>query len=123
MRRHALFARQSWLVGQGQVREPEEFVVVGCTDPEGTSPWLGALCSLITIRPGASFMPGVWGRELTGPSSAGSGIACNRLATPEMPLNQAPPSVESVWLTAGAKSRALGTARAYRRGQVFDLDR
>ena len=99
----------------------EEFVVVGWTDPEGTRPWLGALCSPITTRTAGSCMPGASGPELTMRSSAGFGVACNRSPLPRCPSIR-PPSVEPVWFTARAEPCALGSSRACSRGQIPDLD-
>ena len=101
----------------------EEFVVVGWTDPEGSRPWLGALLLAYYDHDARLVYAG---RVGAGIDHAELGRLW-RLLQPAVRFRDAPrsgsPSYEPLWLTAGAESRALGTARACRRGQVFDLDR
>jgi len=69
----------------------EKFMVVGWTDPEGTRPWLGALL-LAYYDPDGRLVYA--GRAGTGIDHAELGRLWRRLrplATPEMPLDKAPP--------------------------------
>jgi ATP-dependent DNA ligase len=81
--------RGLWVKAKCQNRQ--EFVVVGWTDPEGARPWLGAVL-LAYYDPDGRLVYA--GRVGTGISQAELGLLWRRLqplATPEMPLQVAPP--------------------------------
>jgi DNA ligase D-like protein (predicted ligase) len=99
----------------------EEFVVIGWTDPEGARPFLGALL-LGYYDPDS---------HLVFAGRVGSGIKqaelerlwqkLQPLATNTMPL-AVPPPQQPFRIAACVEPRALGKARARRRGEISHLD-
>jgi hypothetical protein len=99
----------------------EEFVVIGWTDPEGTRPFLGA--SLLGY-----YNPN--GR-LTYAGRVGTGINQSELAAVaaaatarsfEDAARRVAAALDPLRFAAGLEPRALGAARAGRRGEVSHLD-
>src|SRR5947209_12792746 len=93
----------------------EEFVVVGWTDPEGSRPWLGALL-LAYYDPDGRL---VYGRAGTGIKHAELERLWRKLqplAIDTMPLAVPPAAHQPLRIALVAEPRALGAARAGRRG-------
>jgi ATP-dependent DNA ligase len=97
-------------------------LVVGWTDPEGSRPFLGALL-LAYYDPGGRLVYA--GRVGTGINQAELERLWRKLqplATDKMPLEVPPPRSKPLRIAACVEPRALGKARAGRRGKISHLD-
>jgi DNA ligase D-like protein (predicted ligase) len=81
--------RGLWVKVKCQNRE--EFVVVGWTDPEGSRPWLGALLLAYYDPDGRLVYAGRVGAGIDHEELGRLWRCLQPLATPEMPLDKAPP--------------------------------
>ena len=100
----------------------EEFVVIGWTDPEGSRPFLGALLLGYYDPEGRLIYAGRVGTGIDTAELERLWCRLQPLATPVDAARSAAAARHPLRLTAGAEPRALGAARARRRGQIPRLD-
>ena len=101
----------------------EEFVVIGWTDPEGARPFLGALLLGYYDPDGRLTYAGRVGTGINQAELARLWRRLQPLAIDKMPLDVPPPRSTRFGSPLVSQPRALGAARAGRRGQIPDLDR
>jgi DNA ligase D-like protein (predicted ligase) len=101
----------------------EEFVVIGWTDPEGSRWFLGALLLGYYDPDGRLTYAGRVGTGINQAELARLSRRLQPLAIDNMPLDVPPPRSTRFGSPLVLSSRALGAARACRRGQIPDLDR
>jgi ATP-dependent DNA ligase len=102
--------------------QPRGICLVGWTEPEGRRPWLGALLLAYYDSDGKLIYAGRAGTGMNDAELERLWRRLQPLAAEKMPLDQPPPR-QPVRIAAGSKPRALGAARARRRGKIPDLDR